>query len=77
MVANILPADPTPPSTLGVKKVKNQFFFSEQCHVAYQMKENYKCSNMIAIILHADPPQTLEVGQNSTFLEHGHDAISN
>ena len=48
--------------------------FSEHGHVAYQIKENHKCSNMVANILPADP-QTLgmrSVGQNSTFSGHGH-----
>ena len=34
--------------------VKNSTF-SEQCHVAYQIKENHECSNMVANILQADP----------------------
>ena len=50
--------------------------FSEHGHVAYQIKENHECSNMVANILPADPPPpTLgmgSIGQNSTFSEHGH-----
>ena len=30
--------------------------FSEHCHVAYQIKGNQVCSNMVANILPADPP---------------------
>ena len=30
--------------------------FSEHGHVANQIKGNYKCSNVVAIILPADPP---------------------
>ena len=48
--------------------------FSEHVHVAYQIKWNHKCSNMVAKILPADPP-TLGVGskgQNSTYSDHGH-----
>ena len=29
--------------------------FSEHGHVAYQIKGNHECSNMVANILHADP----------------------
>ena len=31
-------------------------FFSEHCPVAYQIKWNYECSNMVANILPATPP---------------------
>ena len=51
MVTNILPAD-HPPLTLGVKIST----FSEQCHVAYQIKGNHQCSSMVANDLPADPP---------------------
>ena len=49
--------------------------FSEHGHVAYQIKENHRCSNMIANISPSDPHPTLGLGskgQNSTFSEHGH-----
>ena len=56
--------------------VKNSTL-SEQGYVAYQIKGNHECSNMIANILPADllppPPTTLGIGsidQNSTFSEH-------
>ena len=38
MIANVLPADP-PSLPLG-SKGQNSFFFSEQCHAAYQIKVN-------------------------------------
>ena len=46
VVANVLPADPHPPLTLGIQ------FFSEHGHVEYQIKGNLECSNMVANILH-------------------------
>ena len=39
---------------VGVKRSK--FNFSEHGHVAYQIKENHECSNIVANILPADPP---------------------
>ena len=50
--------------------------FSEHGHVAYQIKEKHKCSNVIAN-KPSDPlhPKTLwmgSVGQNLTFSEHGY-----
>ena len=52
-VVNILLSDPSPP-TLVVKRSKLNL--SDQCHVAYQMKGNLECSNMVAYILSADLP---------------------
>ena len=53
MVANILPHStpppPPPPPPGGV-------FFSEHGHVAYQIKGNHVCSNMVANILSAYSP---------------------
>ena len=72
MVANILPAY-SPPDPSG-QKVKI-LLFSEQCHVAYQIKGNQECSNIVANILYAHPLHTLGMGsisQKSTFSEHGH-----
>ena len=61
------------PLTLGMGQNST---FSEHGHVAYQIKDNHKCSNMVANILPPDPlPPPLgigPVGQNSTFSEHGH-----
>ena len=49
MVANILPKDP-PNTTLGMGSVDQNLTFSEHGHVAYQIKENHKCSHMEANI---------------------------
>ena len=43
--------------------------FSEHCHVAYQIKGNQVCSNMVANILPADPPPPTHT---HTHPEHGH-----
>ena len=56
----------TPTLTLGVK-----------IHVAYQIKGNQECRNMVANIFLADRPHPLtrglgSKGQISTFSEHGH-----
>ena len=58
------------------QKVQIQFF-SEHGQFAYQIKENHKCSNMVANVLPADclhpPDPGVEVKvQISTFSEHGH-----
>ena len=48
--------------------------FSEHGHVAYQIKENHECSNMVPNIMLADT-LTLgmgQIGQNLPFSEHGH-----
>ena len=70
------------PQTLGMGSIGQSSTFSEYGHGAYQIKENHKCSNMVANILPEDhppptlpPPTTLGIGstgQNSTFSEHGH-----
>ena len=71
MVANILPAVIPDPRD-GVNRLR--FNLSE-----YQIKENHKCSNMVANILPAYPlpqnPRDGTIGRNSTFSEHGHVAI--
>ena len=49
--------------------------FSEHGLVAYQIKGNRECNNMVANVLPVDPPPpTLGwgQGQNLTFSEHGH-----
>ena len=50
----------------GVKRSKFNVF-SHQCQVAYQIKENRECSNMVANILPADPypPSSLTLGVGS------------
>ena len=76
MVANILPAVPDLAMGGGVKRSKFNLF--THCHVAYQIKGNHKCSNMVANILPADPhhPLTLGVGpigiKIQLFSEYGH-----
>ena len=54
MVANILPADIPTPWPWGSKGQNSTF--SEHGHVAYQIKENHKCSNKVANILPSDAP---------------------
>ena len=63
-----------PIPTWGVGQKGQNSFCSEYGHVAYQIKGNGACSNMVANILHADPPRPWGWGQNSTFSEHGHGA---
>ena len=54
--SNILHADPLPPSSdRGKGSTGQNSTLSEQCHVAYQIKGNHECSNMIADIFPADP----------------------
>ena len=63
---------PLPDPAVG--SIGQKSTFSEQGHVAYQIKENHECSNMVANILPADPSLTLgmgSIGQYSTFSEHG------
>ena len=53
MVSNILPADTPDP---GDGFVGWNSTFSEYGHVAYEIKENQECSNILANILSADTP---------------------
>ena len=53
MVANILPTDT--PLTQGVGSKGQTIYFSESCHVVYQIKADHAGSNMVANIL---PPGT-------------------
>ena len=73
MVANIFPADPPPPQTLGAGSIGQNSTCSEHGHVACQIKEYHECSNMVANILPTAPPPTKlgmgPVDQNSTFSE--------
>ena len=67
MVANILTADPLPtPDSGGGVKGKNSTF-SEHGHVAYQIKVNHECNNMVAHILPSRP-----LGSNFNISEDGH-----
>ena len=47
-------ADPSPPPLTVGPKGQNSTF-SEECHVAYQIKGNHKCSKMVANSFSADP----------------------
>ena len=72
VVANILPADPPPPTppSLWMGSVGKKSFFSVHGHVTYQLKENHKCCN----ILPADILGPMDGVNRSkfNFLEHGH-----
>ena len=46
---------PPPELTLGVGSKDQNSTFSEHGHVAYQIKENHECNNMVANILPAEP----------------------
>ena len=77
MVANILPADPLPPSpVLWMGSEGQNSTFSEHGHVTYQIKENQECINMVANILLADPLTPLRPWgrgfRSKKILEHGH-----
>ena len=49
MVTHILPTDPMP-LTLGDGSIGQKSTFSEHGHIAYQIKENHECNNMVANI---------------------------
>ena len=67
MVANIVPAD-----SQG-QKVNIQLFQYNVMYVAYPIKGNQECSNIVANILPAHPTLVIgSIGQKSTFSEHGH-----
>ena len=65
---------PTPWLDLGGGIKMSKFIFLEHGHVAYQIKGNRGCSNMVENILTGNPlppPLTLgSKGQNSIFTEH-------
>ena len=54
MEANILSADPPPP-TLGMGSVGQNSPFSERGYVGNQMIENQECSKLVVNILPTDP----------------------
>ena len=57
-----------PPPTLGRGSIGQTSTFSEHGHVAYQIKEIYKCSNMVALFCPKTPILGMgSIGQNSTF----------
>ena len=78
MVANILPTDPYsyPLLTLRLGSVGRNSTFSEHGFVAYQIKENHKCSNTVANLLSADrptpppPPPDPGDGANRSKIQH-------
>ena len=48
--------------------------FSEHGHVAYQIKRNHQCSNMVANIMPADPPPDpgSQKVKKSSFSDYGY-----
>ena len=46
---------PIPPPTMGMESVGQNLTILEHGHVAYQIKGNQDCSNMVANILPTDP----------------------
>ena len=50
------PPPPPPPPTQVMESIGQHSTFSEHGHIAYQIKENHECSNMVETILPADPP---------------------
>ena len=63
------PSNSPPPPDPRDGVSRSNSFFSEHGHVAYHIKENKECSNIVANIFPADPPipGTGSVGQNSSF----------
>ena len=63
-----------PPPDPGGQKVKIQLI-SEHSRIAFQIKGNRKCSNIVANISATAPPPSPDPGierSNSTIAEHGH-----
>ena len=60
--ATWLPTDPSPDPWYRISR--SNFFFSEPSHVAYQIKENQECSNMVVFFLPAGPGGLGGCGQN-------------
>ena len=66
---------PPHPDHLGCVVKMTKSTFSERGHVAYQIKANDACSNMVANTCPQTPPPPTNPGskgRNSTFSEHGH-----
>ena len=75
MVANFLPTDT--PLTQGMESKGQTIYFSENSHVAYQIKADDTVSNMVASILPTDTPSTQgeeSKGQTISFSESSHGA---
>ena len=83
IVANILLADPYPPTwPCGWGQMVKIQLFQNMVMLHIKLTGITKCSNMVANILPSDPlpPTTLGMGskgQKSTFSEHGFSCISN
>ena len=77
MVENILPTDPNPAPDTGLWSNGQNSTFTEHGHVAYQIKENDKCSNIVANILPADPILTPDpvVGVKRFKIQHFRDMV--
>ena len=63
------------PLTLGLGSKGQYSTFSEHGHVAYQIKGNHKCANIVHSKYFArrhTPPSPWVGGQKSTFSEHCH-----
>ena len=57
----------SPPLALGMGSIDQDSTFLEHSYVAYQIRKNRECSNMVANILGMG-----SIAHNSTFSEHGH-----
>ena len=64
--ATWLPADPLPPP-LTLKSVGQNFTFLAHGFVAYQIKDNHECSNMVANMLPTDPQDPWDGVSRSQF----------
>ena len=58
MIANILHAYPSPITLRDGSK----FNFSQHGHVAYQIKGNHNCNNLVANLKPSDPPPPPDPG---------------
>ena len=74
-----LPADHPHPLTLGFGSKGHISTFAEHGHVAYHIKGNHECGNMISNILSVDPPPPPPpdprdgvIRSKVFFSEHGH-----
>ena len=77
MVENILPADPPSPLNLGFGSKGQISTFKEHCHVAYQIKWNHKCSDMVATFCLQTPIPDPGDGVKIQFLRKWSCCISN
>ena len=68
-VANILPADPPPPRTLGAKRI--YFTFLEHGHFAYQIGGNPECKTQLQLFCPQTPPHDPGDQKVLTILDYG------